>query len=502
MEGLAPPIPTKIKGGKMKQNRITKLFSNTLIFTVGKFVSKLIVIFMLPFYTSYLSSAEYSTSDLITNLCNLLIPLACLGVSEGIFRNAAAQNEDKESFFTNGAMLMIFGSVGFLILSPLLFLTGYFNDYVWLIACYVISSNIHSVCSQYVCAIGKTKLFAGQGVLNTALTVILNIIFLVGFNLGVTGYVLSIVLADFITTLFVFFVAKLYKAFIPKKISGKIMKDLLKFCLPLVPSTIFWWITGVSDRYMVAFMRGDEENGLYAAAYKVPTLLTYVVTIFNDAWRLSAVSESNDREKCSDFYSQIYKYYIAAMFVGGGILSVGAQLFAKILFADAYYTAWMFIPVLSAATVFTALDTFLGSAYFTVKKTSMSLYTALIGAVVNICLNLIMIPEWGLGWGAMGASIATFASYFIVYIIRALTMKKFLPFKMYHGKLLINTVLLGGITSFMTYYGYESVYGEETAVWCLFVSIAILLAAVIYNGRDVFLACQQVLSSVRSKRGG
>ena len=479
----------------MKQNRVTRLLSNTLIFTVGKFVSKLIVIFMLPFYTSYLSSAEYSTSDLITNLCNLLIPLACLGVSEGIFRNAATKNVDKEAFFTNGAMLMIFGSLGFLALSPLLLLTGYFNDYVFLIICYVISSNIHSVCSQYVCAIGRTKLFAGQGVLNTALTVILNIIFLVGFNLGITGYVLSIVLADFLTTVFVFFVAKLYKAFIPRKISAAVMKDLLKFCLPLVPSTIFWWITGVSDRYMVAYMRSDAENGLYAAAYKIPTLLTYVVTIFNDAWRLSAVSESEDREKCAEFYSQIYKYYIAAMFVGGGILSVGAQIFAKILFAESYFAAWIFIPVISAATIFTALDTFLGSVYFTVKKTYMSLWTSLIGAVVNIGLNLLLIPKWGLGWGAMGASVATFASYFLVYLIRALTMKKYLPFNMYHGKLLINTVFIGMISAFMTYYGYS---GQS---WGLFVSVGVLIVSVVFNGRDVYLACRQVLSSVRSRKG-
>lgn len=474
----------------MKQNRLTRLLSNTLIFTVGKFVSKLIVIFMLPFYTSYLSSAEYSTSDLITNLCNLLIPLACLGVSEGIFRNAADKNLDKEAFFTNGTMLMIFGSLGFLALSPLLNLTGYFNDYVRLIVCYVLSSNIHSVCSQYVCAIGRTKLFAIQGVVNTILTVTLNIIFLAGFNMGINGYVLSIVLADFITTLFVFAVAKLYSAFKPSKISGRVMKDLLKFCLPLVPSTIFWWITGVSDRYMVAFMRSDAENGLYTAAYKIPTLLTYVVTIFNDAWRLSAISESDDRKVCSDFYSQIYKYYISVMFVGGGLLSVAAQIFARILFADSYYIAWIFIPILSMATVFTALNTFLGSVYFTVKKTSMSLYTALIGAIVNVGLNFLLIPKWG----AMGASVATFASYFIVYAIRALTMKRFLPFNVYHGKLMINTVLLGAITSLMTYYGYSG------KAWGLYVSIGALLVSVVFNGRGVFLACRQVLSSVRGRK--
>ena len=81
----------------MKEKNI-RLLSNTAIFTVGKFVSKLIVIFMLPFYTSCLTNAEYSTADLITNLCNLIIPIAALGVGEGIFREAAGKSQDKEEF--------------------------------------------------------------------------------------------------------------------------------------------------------------------------------------------------------------------------------------------------------------------------------------------------------------------------------------------------------------------------------------------------------------------
>jgi O-antigen/teichoic acid export membrane protein len=470
------------------QKQHKKLISNTLIFTVGKFVSKLIVILMLPFYTSYLSSAEYSTSDLITNLCNLLIPIACLGVSEGIFRSAAAKNSDKEAFFTNGVFLMLIGSAGFLAMSPLLNLFDYFSDYIWLIIAYVIASNIHSVCSQYVCAIGRTKLFAGQGVLNTMLTVVLNIIFLVGFDMGIYGYVLSIVLADLISALFLFFVAKLYRAFKIKKINGGIMKELLKFCLPLIPSTVFWWITGVSDRYMVAYLCSDEMNGLYAAAYKIPTLLTYVVVIFNDAWKLSAVAESDDREKCAKFYSEVFKYYIAVMFAGGAILAVGAQIFAKILFAESYFAAWIYIPILSAATVFTALDTFLGSAYFTVKKTGMSFWTALIGAAVNITLNIIMIPMWG----AMGASIATYISYFAVFVIRALTMQRFIPFRMYPLKLVINTVLISAIAVIMSIWGNTSVG--------IAISCAILLISIIVNGKDIVKGCFDVLRSLKNRK--
>ena len=477
----------------MKQNKYTRLFSNTLIFTVGKFVSKLIVIFMLPFYTSYLTSAEYSTADLITNLCNLLIPMACLGVSEGIFRGAASKNVDKESFFTNGALLMIIGSAFFLALSPILNLFDYFNEYIWLIILYVLASNIHSVCSQYVCAIGRTKLFAGQGVLNTMLTVLLNILFLVGFDMGINGYVLSIVLADFLSTVFLVFVAKLYRAFIPKKIDKQILKELLRFCLPLIPSTVFWWITGVSDRYMVAYFCSDEINGLYAAAYKIPTLLTYVVIIFNDAWKLSAVAESDNREECAKFYSGVFKYYIAVMFSGGAILAVGAQIFSKILFAESYFSAWIYIPILSAATVFTALDTFLGSAYFTVKRTGMSFWTSFIGALLNVALNVILIPSDSIIGGAVGASIATMISYFTVFVIRAVTMRKFIPFRMYPVRLIINTLMITAIAVIMTVWGSE-IKGILTAC-------AVLLISLVFNGRDIFLGCKDALISLKNKKG-
>ncbi|MBQ7357118.1 MAG: polysaccharide biosynthesis C-terminal domain-containing protein [Clostridia bacterium] len=472
----------------MVKNKYTRLFSNTAIFTVGKFISKLIVIFMLPFYTACLSSAEYSTADLITNLCNLIIPLAGLGVSEGIFRGAAEKGEDKEAFFTNGIIIMLIGSAIFLALSPLITLFDYFTPYILLIITYVLASNIHSVCSQYVCAIGRTKLFAGQGILNTALTVILNIIFLAGFDMGIEGYVLSIILADTLTTVFLFFVAKLYRAFIPKKISGALMREMIKFCLPLVPATVFWWITSVSDRYMVSYICSDAENGLYAAAYKIPTLLTYVVTIFNDAWKLSAVSEGESLEEKTGFYSKTFKYYIAIMFMGGGILAVSAQLSSGILFASSYETAWIFIPILSAATVFTALNTFMGSAYFTVKRTGMSLWTALVGAVLNIILNVIMIPRWG----AMGASVATFISYFVVFVIRAVTMKSFIPFKLYPVKLVLNTAMIVAISVIMSLWG---------ARWQgLAASIAILCVSLVYNGKDIILGFRDALVAIKSKR--
>ena len=429
-------------------NKYTRLLTNTAVFTVGKLLSKLLVFFMIGLYTACLTPEEYSSAELLTGMANLLIPLACVGITEGIFRSAAAKSGDKEAFFTNGLAVYGVGSVIFLLLSPLLGFISFFDGSVWLIAAYVVVANLHSVVSQYLCAIGRTKLFAGQGILNTALVIGLNILFLPVLDFGVAGYVGSTVLADLLTTVFLILVTRLWRAVKPRSISRKTVAEMLKFCLPLVPTTLFWWITGVSDRYMVAWMCSEELNGLYTVAYKIPNLLIYAISIFDSAWKLS-VSSEEDPEACAAFYSRVWRVYTTLAFLGGGALILASRLCAKILFAEAFEAAWVYIPTLTFATVFTALCTFLGSVYFTSKRTVGSMLTALAGAVLNIILNLLLIPRFD----AMGASVATFISYFAVCVLRMITARRLIPFKQEWGRLLVNTLLMGALTAAVTLTG-------------------------------------------------
>ena len=426
-------------------SKYQRLLTNTAVFTVGKLLSKLLMFFMIGLYTACMTEAEFGTAELITNMANLLIPLACVGISEGIFRSAAAKDGDKEAFFTNGLLVYGVGSVVFLCLIPLMLLIPRFADSVWLIAAYVVVANLHTVVSQYLCAIGRTKLFAGQGILNTALVIGFNILFLPVLDFGVTGYVSAIILADLATTIFLILVTRLWRAVKPKSISKQTIVTMLKFCLPLVPTTIFWWITGVSDRYMVDMMCSPEMNGLYTAAYKIPNLLIYAIAIFDSAWKLS-VSAEEDPEACAAFYSKVWRAYTTLAFLGGGCLILGSRLLAGLLFAGDFVEAWVYIPTLTFATVFTALCTFLGSVYFASKKTMGSMLTALAGAVLNIALNLLLIPPFG----AMGASVATFASYFAVCLLRLVTGRRLIPFKGEWGRLMVNTLLMGVLTAVVT----------------------------------------------------
>ena len=445
-------------------NRYKQLLSNTAVFTAGKFISKMLVFFMVRLYTANLSTAEYSTADLITNMANLLIPLACLGIGEGVFRKAAESSENREQFFTNGMIILAVGSAGFLALSPLLGLISFFNGYVWLLVLYVIVSNIHTVCSQYLCACGEVRLFAVQGILNTALTILLNILFLPVFHLGVTGYVLSIILADGLVAVFLIVYRRLWRAFKGRLASWEVMRQMLSFCLPLIPTTVFWWVTGVSDRYLVAGMCSSEANGLYAAAYKVPNLLIYAVSIFDSAFKLSVAPEQDGSIRTA-FFSRVWRNYITITFIGGAVLILLCKPIAGILFAEDYQSAWVFIPLLAAATIFTALDTFLGTVYFTCQRTMYSLWTALVGAGLNILLNILLIPYFG----AMGAAVATFISYYVVFLVRLWTIRPMLPFRQERLRCAVNTGWLLALTVTVSLSG-----GHYTGFWWFFAGLSAL----------------------------
>ena len=113
--------------------RYKKLFSNTAILAIGTFASKFLVFFMMPLYTAYLLPEEYSTADLISQTANLLIPLACAGITDGIFRFALDKAEDKREIFTSGLAVLVFMSVIFGLLSPLVGLFDTLDSYVWLV---------------------------------------------------------------------------------------------------------------------------------------------------------------------------------------------------------------------------------------------------------------------------------------------------------------------------------------------------------------------------------
>ncbi len=427
-------------------NRYKKLCSNTVILGIGTFGSKLLNFLLMPFYTAWLTTAEYGAAEMVSSVANFLIPIACIGISTGIFRFAAEREADQRVVFSSSVALLFVGLGIFLALSPLLLLIEYFRTYACLIVLYVLFADLQAVCAQYVRAADRTALFAGQGVLNTLLTVACNVLFLAVLDLGMEGYVLSVIIGNLLTTVFIVWRAKLWRLFSISQVDRALMMRLLRFSLPLVPTTLCWLITDLSDRAMVTYFWGDGINGIYSAAYKIPTIVNLVAGIFLQAWQFSAVAESGDDEVCSRFYSKVFGAYLSLVMIGSAGLILLSRFLSSLLLNVAYFEAWRFMPVLLCAVAAETVVSFLASVYFVKKKSNHSFVTALVGAIANVILNLILIPKTG----AIGAAIATLVSYLLVMILRLIDVPRMLSFKLCLPRTCISLVLLLAQAAVMT----------------------------------------------------
>jgi len=463
-------------------NKYQKLLSNTAILGIGTFGSKILVFLLLPLYTAYLSTEQYSTADIITQSANLLMPLMALGIIDAVFRFTLDKDLDKRKVLTTGLYVVTAGFAVFALLFPLLDLIDYFEGYMWLIILYAFIANLHSLLAQYVRACGMTAFFALQGIIATAVTIGLNILFLVVMHIGLMGYVLSVVIADGFVSLLIMAVIRKDISLSFKRFDRTLAKKMLAFSIPLIPTTVFWWITNVSDRYMVKGMIGDHVNGLYAAAFKIPTLLILVSGIFIEAWQFSAVTERDleSKNEHEHFFGIVFDSFQGMLYICGAGLIAFSKIFSSILFADSYYDAWQYMPLLVAATVFSSLVTFMGSVYLVDKKSVHSFLTSFIGAAVNVLLNLILIPT---PLGANGAALATFLSYFIVFIIRAINTRKFIRFNLHIPKLIANTAIIGIQTAFIVL---------ELPYWIAVQAVGIILIFAI-NAKPILNGVMKVL---------
>lgn len=418
-------------------NKYKKLLSNTIIFGIGTFGSKILVFLLMPLYTSVLKKSDFGIVDLIIQTSNLLIPIVSLGIANAVIRFGLDRSIKKSDVFSIGLVTILLGFGIFLVLIPVLRRITYISDYTALIYIFVFMSCLRTLCSQFVRAKEYVRLYALDGVLSTITIIIFNVLFLVVLKLGITGYVLAIVISDLLSTIFLFFSANLKRYVKLKNINRDLAKAMLKYSIPLIPATIFWWITNVSNRFIVAYSLGSEANGLFAASYKIPTIVVLISNIFMDAWQMSAVSD-DDKASRAKFFSKVFNVYQSVLFLCASGIVLFSKLITKILVSNAYYPSWQYIPFLVMATTFSCLVTFLGSVYMVEKKSILTLSTTVVGAVVNVILTFLLIQKYKVN----GAAFATFISYLIVFLLRANNTKSFINIKWHVSKLLLNSIIV------------------------------------------------------------
>jgi len=471
----------------MSGNRYTKLLSNTAVFAFGTFLSKALVYLMMPFYTYILTKPESSASDLIQQAGNFIMPIAALGVCEALLRYTIDAGERRKEIFSSSMAILLGGSILLLVLSPLLLIPDWFDGYNLLIVAFVLCANIQMAVSYYVRSMGYTKLYAAQGIINTILTAGFNVLFLAVFRWGVSGFILAISVANLLTTVFLAVAVKIWRDFSFSYVKKSTIIELLKYGLPLVPTTLLWSLTNITDKVIVLDFCGEDVNGLFVYAYKIPTLLTLITTVFIEAWQLSAVNDSKEGNDRGKFFEDVFKSYSSLIFVTASGLILFIRFLSDLLLSEAYEPAWVWMPELIVATVFSAFATFMSTVYMVNKKSLPAFLTALTGAAVNIGLSYVLAA---VGLGAHGVCLATIVSYVVLFAIRYYTSHKYVDFKINIFRMVVNTLLVSAQAAASV---FEFPGGSIGPIeWRIILQAALFAVLFVFNLKPIWLTVEKL----------
>lgn len=454
---------------------LRELRRNTLLISISYIGSRAIAFILAPLYSFYLTTSQYGTMDLITTTAELLIPFFCMDIFEATFRFSNDESYDNSKILSSSLAVCFPGlliSIIILIISILKF-ENY--QYIVYAALYIISGSFISVFSQYVRGQKQMKVFAAVGVINSLVLLLANLFLIVGLRLELRGWLISYLIAQFCTVIYLIIKCEAHRLVRIKSIDKEYIQTFMRFCMPLIPTASMWWVMNVSDRYMIALYLDTAFNGVYSVANKLPAMLSVFERIFYQAWQTTAISTMEDKNRDS-FYSTVFWEYFRFLVVGViGLLTIGRPIIIY-FFAKDYRKAWICLPPLILGVLIHALAGNLGSLYSVFKNTKGALYSAIAGALTNIILNFIFISKFGI----LGAASTTLIGYIITLTYRWIDVKKFVQLSIKTKDVIISIILI--IVQLCLYY-----INTPFSYIC---RVFLLITAVIIN-RDVF---QKILS--------
>ena len=375
---------------------------------------------MVPLYTNYMSDAEYGIADLVFTIAQLMAPFLSVVIFDAVIRFGLSEKERKQDIILVGVTVWGLAAVLGLILTPAVGLYKAMAEWKWYLYAYVIFNIADSIGYCYLKAKGKNKIYALLSIIQTALMASLNVYFLVYRSMGIRGYLLAYILSEISIDICLVISADIIKDLKTAHFNRDLFKRMILFSSPLILNNVSWWVIQSSDKVMVEAMVSAAALGIYTAAAKIPALINVMVTIFQQAWGISAVKEyesSNDR----DYYSTVLRFLF--LFIAGACIFFVAimKVFMNHYVGKDFLDAWHYVPLLLVSAVFAGVAGYFGSMYSALKKSVNNMLSTATAAAVNILFNFLLIPSMGI-WGAV---IGTLIAYITIAFFRLFDVKRF-----------------------------------------------------------------------------
>ncbi|AFQ45979.1 oligosaccharide flippase family protein [Desulfosporosinus meridiei] len=448
------------------KEKYSYLIKNIGLFFLAGFLPRVLSFFMVPLYTSCLSTADYGTVDLLTNVVQLVLPILTLQVQDAVMRYAMDNRYDKCDVFGVGITISFIGGAVLIVGCICLKMLDVF-PLNWIYLLFIIISYflgaLNNIFSYFCRGINEIKILTVSSVVAIVINICCNLLFLLVLNLGIFGYLMANSIGSAASVLLLFFGARLFLYVRIGFADSVFRKEMIYFSIPMIFSALSWWINDSLDKFVLTFFCGVSATGVLAVAYKIPTILSVLGNVIAKAFSISAIKEF-DSQDSDHFLGNSYSAISFGMVACCSIIMVFNIPLAQLLFAKDFYVAWKFVPPLLIAACMSQLSLACEHIFVAIKETKIIAHTAMVGAMINSAGNFLFIPKLG----GYGAALATAVGFTLVWAIRYNIMIKYIRIKNNLPKELA-TYLLLIVQMMLAYYGNRFLGIQMIILGCLFV---------------------------------
>lgn len=404
-----------------KGSKTANLIKNTGILAIGSFSSKILVFLLVPLYTAVLTTEEYGSYDIIYSSVSLLIPILTLNVSDALLRFPMDDDADVSRIARTGLLVTLLSGVPVLAAQ---FIPGApwqsISGIGWLAPLYT-STALYQSLTLLARGLERMMDIAVAGVASSAVLVALNVVLLLFAEWGLDGYFVANVAAMLLPALWLAWRMRFEIAAPPKNKEAGLFARMVKYSLPISTAAVGWWFIGTSDRYIVTAICGVDANGLYSVAYRIPSILSTVSSIFIQAWQVSAV-KGFDPKDSDGFLRRTFSSTEAIVVLLCTALIPLSPVIALIMFAGDFYVAWVYVPPLLVYAALNAMGGMWGPFFSATYDPAPMAWSTVLGGMVNVVTAIPLVSLFGV----QGACISSVLAGFVNWGFRAIRARRHL----------------------------------------------------------------------------
>ncbi|PZX92486.1 hypothetical protein DOS84_15315 [Flavobacterium aquariorum] len=392
----------------MKESK--NLIKNTTIYALGDIVPRLLGFISFPILTRYLSPADYGIVNYVNTLTTFLLSLGflCINTYYLVFYYRCENSIEQKKLLGNLSSFVILFNL-LLVFLFLLFGDTFFGFLGSKISFYPyivigILTNFFNIFSILPSALYRllenplvlTLINISRGII----TLILTLVLVIYFDYSALGVLFSALLVNFIYAFVFLYISREH---IIWNLCFRQLKEVLLFSLPLVPGTLAYYVTTISDRILIDKYLNLNDLGIYSTA----ATLALILNIFSyGAYKAFEpyIFKKWGTDGFLNAFEKIRNGFVYVLQIGVLFLCVFSKEFFQIMSNAKFHSAYWYVPMIIIGVYSSSLSMLYGTIITAKAKTKINSLINITGASISISLNIFLLPRFGLIVAALVSS--------------------------------------------------------------------------------------------------